>query len=424
MTDIIIIGAGAAGLNAARALSAKKYSITILEARDRVGGRIHTINDQGFSAPVESGAEFIHGEMPHTMTLMKEAKVSYQSGKGRTWNIEEGKLNEGDLFHDDWDVLLNKLKNLKEDITLANFLDQHFTAQKYQSLKEEVTRFVQGYDAADIHKVSAKALYEEWSGENIKGYRPIGGYGTLMTFLLEGSIKNGATLKLSSPVKTIRWKNGNAEIVTKKEKFTAKKVIITVPVNVLKSGSIQFEPAIPNHLMALQQLEVGGVIKFLVEFKDAIWERNQDATFRKMNDLNFLFSDAFVPTWWTQNPSSIPLLTGWLAGPVINTIKHDDHSLLNYAFESLAYFFNCSTNDIQREVHEAKVFNWTTDPFAQGAYAYKTLKTSEAVKKILTPIEDTLYFAGEALYDGAEMGTVEAALASGASVAEKVVIGD
>jgi monoamine oxidase len=420
---IIIIGAGAAGLNAARMLSEKKYDVTILEARDRVGGRIHTINDQGFCVATETGAEFIHGEMPCTMALMKEAKVSYHSGRGKTWNIENGEVSTEEPFNDHWDVLLERLKELKEDMTFAEFLNQHLSEAKYQLLRDEVVPFVQGYDAADINKVSAKALYEEWSGENIKGYRPEGGYGQLMNFLLEKSLKHNATLKLSSPAKDIQWRNGYVEVMTEKEKFIGDKVIITTPVSVLKSGSIQFTPAIPNHMEALQQLETGGVIKFLIEFNDAIWQREQETKFRQMKNLNFLFTDAFVPTWWTQNPSTVPLLTGWLAGPVLSTINLDDENLLNNAFESLAYAFNCTLQELKQEVSAAKVFNWATDPFALGAYAYKTLQTSAAVKKIITPIDNTLYFAGEALYDGAEMGTVEAALRSGDAVAG-MVIGD
>jgi monoamine oxidase len=421
MTDVIIIGAGAAGLSAARTLSKLGYSILILEARDRIGGRIHTIMDEGFTIPVEAGAEFIHGDLPYTMSLMNEVKVLHREGHGRTWTVENGKLEEGDLFHDDWDTLIKKLEQLEHDMTINEFLNQYFADQKYKSLVDSVKRFVQGYDAADINKVSAKALYEEWSGENIKGYRPNGGYGQLMNFLLRESQDKDALLKISCNVKIIKWKRGRVEVITPTETFIGKHVLITVPVNLLKSREIKFDPEIPRHMEAFQQLEVGGVIKFLIEFNNPIWESKIDSPFRKMPGLNFLFSDAFVPTWWTQNPAPAPLLTGWLAGPVIQNVKQDDYSLLAKAIESLAYVFDCKVDILQSEIRAAKVVNWTTDRFSLGAYAYKTLHTSKALDIIAVPVEDTIFFAGEALYDGAEMGTVEAALASGKLTAEKIV---
>ncbi|HEX8060924.1 MAG TPA: FAD-dependent oxidoreductase, partial [Cyclobacteriaceae bacterium] len=91
MSSIIIIGAGAAGLTAARSLGKTGKQVTVLEARNRVGGRIFTSTDGGFSQPVENGAEFIHGDLPLTQQLAKEAGVKFRDGDGRQWNVESGK---------------------------------------------------------------------------------------------------------------------------------------------------------------------------------------------------------------------------------------------------------------------------------------------------------------------------------------------
>lgn len=421
MVDVIIVGAGAAGLSAARILINSGKSVCILEARERIGGRIHTIRGEGFTVPVEAGAEFMHGELPLTKALMKEANVSYYSGRGRTWNVENNQLTEGDLFHDDWDLLLDCLNKLASDMTLGDFLRKYFSDPKYESLTDAVKRFVQGYDAADAEKASAHALRDEWNSEDIKGFRPEGGYSQLMDYLLAGIQKRGAEVKLSAVVAKIQWKPGQVEIVTdKNERFESRTALITVPVTLLKRQAIIFEPSLIRHKEALQHLEVGGVIKFLIEFNDRIWERKDFSMQRQMPGLNFLFSDAFVPTWWTQNPVGVPLLTGWLAGPVTKTLRQDDRTLLNNAFKSLAYLFDCTEEQLSSEVRAAKVINWAEDPYAFGAYAYKTLKTSSALKVFSEPVENTLYFAGEAFYDGAEMGTVEAALASGEEVAVRL----
>jgi monoamine oxidase len=420
MDDVIVVGAGAAGLAAARLLS-KEKAVTILEARDRIGGRIYTIKGEGFSFPVEAGAEFMHGELPNTKALMTEAKVSYYAGDGRTWNVQNNDLSEGDLFHEDWHILMHKLQQISHDMTIGRFLALHFGDPKYQSLSESIIRFVEGYDAADINKASALSLREEWSNENIKGYRPKGGYSQLTDFLLKEIQKHNGILKLSTVVKRIIWKSNYVKTITDNgEAFEAKNILVTVPVSVLKSGRIEFDPPLQEHRVALDHLEMGGVIKFLVEFKDRFWERPNASDFRRMPDLNFIFSDARVPTWWTQNPNGVPLLTGWLAGPVIQQMQQDNDGLLTLGLESLGYLFGASEQQIMNEVKAAKVVNWKADPYAQGAYAYTTLETSKGVKVLSKPVEKTIYFAGEALYEGAEMGTVEAALVSGKLAAEKI----
>jgi monoamine oxidase len=422
MIDVLVIGAGAAGLSAARRLLKAGISVTILEGRNRIGGRIHTIEGEGFSFPAEAGAEFIHGDLPFTKALMKESNVSYFAGEGRAWNIQSNRLSEGDLFHDDWDTLVAKLQELDHDVTIGRFLELHFSHPRYKSLTDSVRKFVEGYDAADIHKASALALKEEWSNENIQGYRPEGGYTQLMNFLLADIKKLGGTLELSAVVKKIVWKKNDVEIITNNnESFKAKKTLVTVPVALLKKGLIEFNPPLRSHEKKIKDIEVGGVVKFLVEFRERFWEADERTPFRQMPDLNFLFSDAAVPTWWTQRPKEVPLLTGWLAGPVLKKLPSDDESLLQLAFQSLGYVFDIKEQTINEYVKAIRVFNWEADPFALGAYAYSTLSTSEAVKTLSQPLDDTIYFAGEALYEGAEMGTVEAALATGNQTAERII---
>ena len=422
MIDVIIVGAGAAGLSAGRILSQSEKSLHIIEARDRIGGRIHTLKDEGLSYPVEAGAEFMHGELPLTKALMKEAKVSHQAGHGRVWNVINNHLSGGNFFDEGWNELMDRLEGLDQDVTIGEFLQKYFGEAKYESLVESVKGFVQGYDAADVNKASAMALAEEWRSGDVKGYRPRGGYTQLMEFLWNEIQQRKGIFKLSSVVKKIKWKPDNVEIETNTgETLTTRKILITVPISILKAGVIQFEPPLPRHQHALRHLEIGAVIKFLFEFKDRFWERGNSTEYRQMPGLNFLFSDAFVPTWWTQKPNDIPLLTGWLAGPIVQTIQQDDSSLFTEAIKSLAYLFGRQPDQLVKEIRSARVVNWSADEYSRGAYAYKTLQTAEAIKIFSDPVENTIFFAGEGLYDGAEMGTVEAALASGKAAAEMIL---
>jgi monoamine oxidase len=417
--DVIIVGAGAAGLAAARILSGQGKSLCIVEARDRIGGRIHTLKG-GFTEPVEAGAEFMHGELPLTKALMKEAGVTYRSGEGRSWTILNGKIFE-DRFEDDWGEVIKQLHQLQHDMTIGAFLEKFFSEPKYNSLKESVTGFVQGYDAADVNKASALALREEWESGDVEGFRPVGGYSPLMDFLLSDIKKNKGVLRLSTVVEEISWKPGRVDVRCHgNETIVAPKVLTTVPVSVLKAGKVKFNPPLPEHERALDGLEVGDVIKFLVEFKDQIWNNNTRTEFRHLDDLNFIFSDAFVPTWWTQNPSNTPLLTGWLAGPIVRTIKKDNAALAEDSIKALAYLFDCGVDRLRKEIRSLEVFNWAVDPFSLGGYAYKTLDTAAAIEVFSKPVSGTIYFAGEALNRGPNMGTVEAALESGTEAAKQM----
>ncbi len=422
MSSVIIIGAGAAGLAAARSISKTGKQVTVLEARDRVGGRIFTSSDGGFSVPVENGAEFIHGDLPRTQRLAKEAGVKFREGDGRQWNVESGKKEEGEFFDTGWDTLVKELKMLEEDVSIGEFVDSKFGDKKYESLRESVKRFVQGFDAADPYKASAFALRTEWTETDATtGYHLIGGYSVLMEHMFEQCKTADVTFHFSMIVKEIYWQKDKVTVITETaERFDAEKVIITIPPAVLRSGSVRFFPEMIEQQKAIQKIETGGVIKFLVEFTEPVWEKGENKDFRKFPNAGFIFSDAYVPTWWTQNPSDLPLLTGWLSGPTTLGLKLNDEELLNEGIRTLGYIFDCPENTVRSKIRAAKVINWVNDPFAMGAYAYKTVGTKDVIDLLSQPVENTVFFAGEAYYHGPEMGTVEAALATGEEVAKKI----
>src|SRR5690349_2791005 len=128
--SIIIIGAGAAGLMAARELSSQQKNIIILEANDRLGGRIWTISDNSFSQPVEAGAEFIHPNSDLTKQLLNEANISYNATKGRTLSVRNGEAKQQNDFTIDWDEIMHKMHELKKDITVADFLNRNFPGEQ------------------------------------------------------------------------------------------------------------------------------------------------------------------------------------------------------------------------------------------------------------------------------------------------------
>lgn len=415
--SIVIVGAGAAGLMAACKLSEQGHQVTVVEARDRIGGRIHTLQE-GFSSPVEAGAEFIHGELPLTQQLLTKAGAAATPMSGRPYQVYNGEISQEEPFDSQWNMLMAALAGLQSDTDIATFLNEHFPREQYEDLHHTVFGFVEGYDAADAHKASAFALRGEWSeSEEATQYHIPGGYVRIIRYLFDEITKAGGKIILSSPVKEVRWATGRATVITTRDlTLEAEKVIVTIPLGVLQHGDIRFVPAIKN-LAAVNDIGFGGIVKFLFEFKHAFWE---DHAARKMKKAGFIFSDAFVPTWWTQLPDKMPLLTGWLGGPKTSSISHRQEDLFEEALKSLAYIFNYPEKNIRDEIRAWHIADWVTDPYSRGAYGYAMVKTPEARVRLSTPIADTIYFAGEALYEGTAMGTVEAALTSGETVAKQI----
>jgi len=423
--DVIIIGAGAAGLMAAYELSKAGKQVVILEARSHVGGRMHTLDDD---LHTELGAEFIHGDLPVTLQLLKEANIEAIPASGEMWHSRDGKFSKNAEQFEHWDLLMEKLNKLETDSSIGDFLQQEFGDEKYMTLRAWVTRFVSGYDTADPFKASAFALRREWQSEDDdEQHRVKGGYGVMINYLVKASKGNGAEFYLNTIVKHIHWTHGQVEVITSNsESFKARQLIIALPLGVLKANeseqaAIAISPSVGMCKKAIDQIGFGSVVKVLLQFKTAFWE-DQSITGVDLGNMGFILSGEAIPTWWTQHPSSSTLLTGWLGGPPAERKKNmSNNELLEEGLQSISCIFNIDINKLKSDLVASHVVNWTTDPFTLGSYAYDTLESAEARKVLNTPIDHTIYFAGEYLYDGPAMGTVEAALTSGMETARKLI---
>lgn len=418
--DIIIIGAGASGLIAARELTKHGKKVCILEARNRVGGRIHTAQLNGFTRPIELGAEFIHGESPITMSLLKEAGSNYHEDTGKVYEVQNNELIKNQDFIEGMKQLQSKAKELKHDMPIDEFLARHFNEPKYQNLRESVVRMAEGFDIADTSRASTKKLVEEWAGGGVEeSYHPDSGYGVMIDFLVEVNKALGCDIILDTIVKEVIWKQNEATVITSDNKhYTAQQVIITVPLGVLLAEEkdiayIRFTPDIKDKHQAIKKLGYGGVIKFNLQFKEAFWENKHDGI-RRMSKLGFLLNDHEVRAWWTQLPNETPMLTGWIGGPPADELKFkSQHELLSIALDTLAYIFASTKSFLESQLVATQITNWCTDPFSLGAYSYQTVETESAKNILVKPVESTLFFAGEAVSIGEAIGTVEAALESG-----------
>ena len=422
MDSIIIIGAGAAGLMAASRLSAAGHRVTILEARSSAGGRIFSLSPggtHGFSTAVEGGAEFIHGDLPISLKLAREAGISLQPVAAEMVRMRQGKEpdeNDRKRQSEDWGQLMQRMAMLAEDRPLADFLAEWFPGHRYQELRQSVGGMAEGYDLADLHRVSTHSLYREWSGESEEEeYRPEGGYGRMIGYLTWICQKQGCELHFSTIVTAIRWRRGGVEVITKRgQVFTGVRLVTTVSLGVLKAGSIHWSPELPRQQEAISRLGFGSVIKVLLEFKRPFWSHR-----KKSGRTLFMTSDERAPTWWTQSQDDCPLLTGWIAGEAMRQIKKaNPEEKLQICLDSLGHLFSMDPGKIRASLVHSTILDWEEAPSIRGGYSFETVGGAAERAALAEPVEDTLYFAGEALYDGPAPGTVEAAFHSGNAVAE------
>lgn len=423
MYDIIIIGGGAAGLMAAKLLSAKDKKVLVLEAKDRLGGRIHRIEILSF--PAEAGAEFIHGNLKVTFDLLKEAGLKKEKLKGKFCRVEKGKWNaeNNPVLH--WELLIKKLTELDEDVTIEVFLSQYFQSKKYVTLRKQFRRYIEGYDAADPENTSVFAIRKEMEAEDEDQFRPAPDYYALINFLKETFLKNHGTIKTGEPVlKVINGKN--IEVYNGNGKYLCKKLIIAVPLGVLQcrkneKGFINFPLTLKNYISAAKKIGNGGVIKFLLEFDKAFWLEKEFLDKRNIPAPSYIFADTIIPTWWTQYPSKKPLLTGWVAGPSSWKMKnYSEKKFWELILQSLSKIFSMPVTELEIRLKKMIVMNWNKEPHFLGGYSYPTPETESAQKFLRQPFENAIYFTGEYLAENSS-SAVDAALQSGIYVAQQIL---
>jgi monoamine oxidase len=421
LTHFVVVGAGAAGLMAARELARAGKRVTILEARDRCGGRIYTLPTEEFGYPAEGGPEFVHGAAPVTRAVMREAGLALEPRGGARWSTRTGALSRDRSSLPHAGRFYQALSEVKADLPIAEFLETRFAGRQYDELRRAVTRTVEGYDAADPWRASTLALRDEWMARDDGEHGRIAqGYGELIAYLASECRRHGAAFQLGAAVTAIDEARGGIAVrCYHGATFEADAAILTVPPPLL--SDIALPSAARERAAATADIGFGNVVKILFRFATKWWANHGG---RDLADLSFLLSDATVPTWWTQHPAGYPVLTGWLAGPKADRVSSfAEGELIEMGLASLGQIFDLPVDRIRRDLIAARAINWGNDPFARGAYSYATPRTREAQSMLRKSNGDKIFFSGEALYAGPDMGTVEAALANGEETAQTILIG-
>ncbi|MGE5177946.1 MAG: flavin monoamine oxidase family protein [Bacteroidota bacterium] len=419
--DVVIVGAGAAGLEAARELRARGRSVLVLEARDRIGGRAFTIVDGGVPLPIELGAEFIHGEAPVTDGLLEEAGLSALEIHTRNAEAQRGRLRHAEY----WpaiDRILRRVDARGEDESIAAFLARRPGGRALARDRTFTRQFVEGFHAADVSRISAQSIAPDPGESPSESARRIGrvtqGYGSLMEWLARD-----LPIQMRCAVTTIAWGRGRAAVGARLVsgrplRYDARAAIVTAPVGVLKAppgttGAISFDPEPRRLRRALSGFEMGSVVRVVVWFREIPW--------RDSTPFNFLhLPGGPFQVLWTADPVRWPLAVAWCGGPSAAALSRAPRSQVARVLHAqLASALGMAPRRVARAIRRIWWHDWDRDPYARGAYTYVRVGAGDPAPLLSRPEQGTLFFAGEA--SEGEGGTVEAALASGRRAARQVL---
>jgi monoamine oxidase len=425
--DVAIIGAGAAGISAARQLHDAGLDIVVLEARDRIGGRILTHINGRCLFPIEMGAEFIHGRAPEIRDVVQQAGLTAVDVNGRRWRTVRRHPQPFDDFWERLSGVMTRVPAQGPDRTFQAFLETNPGGRRLASDRRLARGFVEGFHGADPRLISARAVSESDPGddqEERRTGRVLEGFDRVVWSVASPLVER---VRLSSVVTSVGWEPGSVEIdVHSAERRTrrhvvARAVIVTVPLGVLKAGAgeegaIRFEPALTEKAAVLDQLAVGNVARVVLLFHRPFWPREMDTlTFLHAERLDF-------QTFWTAYPLSTPAITAWSGGPSAETLVRKKASqLIDRAIASVAGAYGVPVRRVRSAFETAWLHDWAADPFARGAYSYQRAGGMEAPRNLSRPIRGTVFFAGEAADAEGATGTVHGALASGRRAAAQVM---
>jgi monoamine oxidase len=420
-TDTIVIGAGAAGLAAARELHDAGRDVIVLEARDRLGGRTWTDYDIA-PHPVEFGAEFIHGENVLTWRYLERFGLTTND----QWSVlnvrgyADGRMIEYPQF-----VMSPAMRIVLAGgaISMSAGADERMTlldaarawaADQGITLTPDEWRLWSNYAASnyagDCDQIGAAAFHEPtFDGDGARlNFRIIEGYSELMRKLAEP-----LDVRLASPVTRIEWSLEGVRVVAGAETYEARRAIITLPLAVLQAGDVVFDPPLPaDKLHAASGLGAGATMKIILRFDERFWPDN----------LTLLFTSLDTQFWWRPGrlrDDEAPVLTAFVGGSAVARFRALGDDAPFAATHELEAMFGVK---LESRLQASRVIDWPADPYARMSYSYLPPGGTGLRASLATPVAGTLFFAGEAT-NAVRPSCVHGAFESGVRAAGEVMAG-
>lgn len=440
--DVAIIGAGVAGLEAARTLHNAGVEVVVLEARERIGGRIFTRRSESLSLPIELGAEFVHGSAPELRDIAARAPLAIADIGGERWQSHAGKLQPLDTdFWSELENVMGRLRRRGPDRSFAEFLKSLPGGASASRARSLALQFVTGFHAADPTLVSEHALADGGSPGDDEREKRIGrvidGYDSVPKWIGREIVDR---VRLGAAVTEVQWEPGAVQVAVQDASsvsgtsVTARAAIVSLPIGVLGApsdapGAVAFSPAIERYEAAragIRSMAMGTVTRVVLQLREPFWRSQRFARRTKRQDLDrlsFLHThDPDYPVWWTNYPSDAPTLVAWSGGPRGKELSMlGEEEIADRALDALVRQFGISHREAKRQVTATWHHNWETDPFARGAYSYILVGGNGSPAKLARPIKGTLFFAGEASDPDGRTGTVHGAIATGRRAAKQVL---
>lgn len=436
ITEVVVIGAGVAGLACAQALCEAGLRVTILEARSRAGGRIWTVHPSLTSAPVELGAEFIHGLPREVWQIVERADLQTHELTPNQWRLEQARLAPASGSWGLIDSIFRRIDESAPDESFQEFLE-HDCSDLPRHTRMEAAAYVEGFHACNPSRISAHAL-ARWhrSDREIQGHRGFrlpNGYTGLVGALLAASNPDLLTVRLNTVVTEITWNSSGVEVTVQSPdqqqhaSICAEAAVIALPLGVLQaalgtSGAVRFRPELTEKADALKRLEMGSAIRLVLCFRHCFW-KDPKLVQSPMPDICFLSSpEELFPTWWLSVSLGSATLTGWSGGVRAEQLSgRGDAAIVERGLEALNHVFAVPLETLRDLVQETFVHDWQSDPYCRGAYSYALTDSKEAARRLAAPLCNTLFFAGEATDFSGHNGTVHGAIASGQRAAMELL---
>jgi monoamine oxidase len=421
-SDVLVIGAGVAGLQAAAILSQAGVKVAILEARDRIGGRILTVHPPDSEVPIELGAEFVHGRPREVFDLVERANLAIQETQGDFWHFEEGRLQLGGKAFAAMDEVFRRMDPAAPDQSFEDFLRTSCDGCS-EDARQWSRNFVAGFHAADPARIGVQGLIRSMhADEQIEGdrsFRLLAGYDALIE-QLRSQIQH-ADIHLHTVVKEITWSKGEVRAICDDGlQFRASRAVVTLPLSILQlppheSGAMRFSPALTAKRASLDRLEMGSAARVSLRFRERFWAELQPERGRTLDAFAFLFTeDEWLPTWWSTMPVRSRLLTAWAGGGRAQRLaRREPQFIVQRALDALARVLALSRSWLEDQLQDWYTHDWQADPFSRGAYSYAKVGGGDAARDLAAPLEDTLFFAGEHCDYSGHLSTVHGAMASG-----------